>query len=103
LGGQHYCGGNLSEASAAVFAATAREWFIPERTWVDEADGDRMECVALDRAADSDGWLSAVRSDRVIVTQFGDEASTWPRVGRQPSCSCSIFGAAVCSCAGSDA
>jgi protein-L-isoaspartate(D-aspartate) O-methyltransferase len=90
LGGQYYREGGLSEAWAAVFAATAREWFIPERAWVDEADGEQAQCVALDRATDPDGWLSAVRSDRVIVTQFDDGASTWPRVGRRPSCSCSM-------------
>ena len=74
-----------------MFAATAREWFIPERTWrTRPRGGEQAQCVALDRATDPDRWLSAVRSDRVIVTQFDDGASTWPRVGRRPSCSCSM-------------
>jgi hypothetical protein len=38
LGG-HCDGGSLCEAWAAVFAATPREHFIPERAWVDEAEG----------------------------------------------------------------
>src|SRR5580704_2495222 len=90
LGGQHGDGGSLDQAWAAVFAATPRERFIPERAWVDEADGDQMDCVALDRVTDPDRWLAAVHSDRVIVTQFDDGATTWPRIGRRPSCSCSM-------------
>ena len=44
----------------------------------------------MDRATDPERWLSAVRSDRVIVTQFDDGASAWPRIGRRPSSSCSM-------------
>jgi protein-L-isoaspartate(D-aspartate) O-methyltransferase (PCMT) len=49
-----------------------------------------MDCVALDRATDPERWLCAVRSDRVIVTQFDDGATTWPRIGRRASSSCSM-------------
>ena len=90
LGGQRCDGGSLGEAWAAVFAATPREHFIPERAWVDEAEGDQMDCVALDRATDPERWLCAVRSDRVIVTQFDDRATTWLRIGRRASSSCSM-------------
>lgn len=90
LDGQDCDGGSLDEVWAAVFAATPRERFIPERAWVDESEGDQMDCVALDRATDPERWLCAVRSDRVIVTQFDDGMTTWPRVGRRPSCSCSM-------------
>ncbi|WP_253778893.1 methyltransferase domain-containing protein [Goodfellowiella coeruleoviolacea] len=68
-----------------ALAAVRREWFIPDRMWVDLGDGH----VAVDRAAEPDRWLRAVRSDRAIITQWDDGATVWPDTGAHATCSAS--------------
>lgn len=46
--------------------------------------------MALDRISEPARWLSAVYSDRVIVTQFDDGNTAWPEVGYRPTSSCSM-------------
>lgn len=71
-----------------VFRSVLREQFIPDRIWIDEHDDGRD--VALDRISEPARWLSAVYSDRVIVTQFDDGNTAWPEVGYRPTSSCSM-------------
>lgn len=80
----------LPAAWAEAFAAVLRERFIPNRIWVDEGDDDSIECVPLDRTVEPERWRRAVYSNKVIVTQFDDGATEWPRVGYRPTCSSSM-------------
>lgn len=85
--------GGLPAGCAPAFQAVAREWFIPERMWVQEFDGGPYEPV--DRSAEPERWLTNVYSDRVVVTQFDDGATVWPEVGYRPTCSASMPSAVV--------
>lgn len=80
--------GGLPADFRSVLTAVPREWFIPDRMWVREAEDGPY--LALDRAAEPDRWLAAVYSNRVIVTQFDDGATAWPVVGDRPTCSASM-------------
>jgi protein-L-isoaspartate(D-aspartate) O-methyltransferase len=51
-----------------AFTATPRHLFVPDRAW--RLDGGTL--VAIDRRTDPQGWLDAVYSDDVIVTQLDD-------------------------------
>jgi protein-L-isoaspartate O-methyltransferase len=82
--------GKLPAGWASAVAAVRRERFIPDRIWVDEGGDDDIECVPLDRAAEPARWQDAVRSNKVIVTQFDDGATSWPQVGYRPTCSSSM-------------
>ncbi|HXT44544.1 MAG TPA: methyltransferase domain-containing protein [Pseudonocardiaceae bacterium] len=71
-----------------AFRSVLREWFIPDRIWVDEHDDGHD--VALDRATEPERWRTAVYSNRVIVTQFDDGDTVWPNAGYRPTSSCSM-------------
>lgn len=88
LAGQLYSAGNLPAEYRSAFLAVRREDFIPDRMWVQEADGEPYRPV--DRATEPDRWLGDVYSDRVIVTQFDDAQVRWPDVGKRPTCSASM-------------
>jgi protein-L-isoaspartate O-methyltransferase len=76
----------LTDAVRAAMLAVPREQFIPECMWFADDDG---EYHPVDRSEHPDRWAAAVYSDRVLVTQFDDGATTWPRVGRRPTCTAS--------------
>ncbi|PKW13017.1 methyltransferase domain-containing protein [Saccharopolyspora spinosa] len=80
--------GQLSTRCGSAFRAVAREWFVPDRMWVQEVDGGPYE--PMDRSAEPQRWLHNVHSNRVIVTQFDDGATSWPEVGCRPTCSASM-------------
>jgi protein-L-isoaspartate O-methyltransferase len=56
--------------------------------WVQEADDGPYEPV--DRVTEPERWLTNVYSDRVIVTQFDDGLTPWPKAGDRPTCSASM-------------
>jgi protein-L-isoaspartate(D-aspartate) O-methyltransferase len=74
--------GNLPAEFGPLLHAVAREWFIPDRIWVDREP--------IDRASRPHKWLRAVYSNSSIVTQFDDGRTRWPDVGEIPSCSASM-------------
>ena len=80
--------GHLPPAWAPVFRAVDRAGFLPERVWVEEEDNAGYQ--PLDRATDPRRWWRAAYSNRVVVTQFDDGDTVWPRVGRRPTCSASM-------------
>ena len=90
LANQLHASGELPAQWAAAVGAVERKWFIPDRMWVDEGGYENIECVPIDRATEPARWLSAVYSDKVIVTQFDDGTTTWPEVGYRPTCSSSM-------------
>ncbi|GAA4224854.1 methyltransferase domain-containing protein [Actinomadura meridiana] len=53
-----------------AFVAVRREWFVPERAWVNP-DHDAPS-YAIDQQARPDEWMGAVYSDASIVTQVDD-------------------------------
>lgn len=80
--------GNLPAGLGPAFLAVDRASFIPDRMWCQiEDDGPY---VPIDSGSEPDRWTSVVHSDRVIVTQFDDGATTWPEVGHRPTCSASM-------------
>lgn len=62
-------GGQLAANWRPAYDATPRHLFAPDRAGF-IADGGRPEIV--DRADDPDGWMAAVYSERVILTQADD-------------------------------
>ncbi|MEV6912517.1 methyltransferase domain-containing protein [Amycolatopsis sp. NPDC051071] len=80
--------GKFPAECLALLHTVPRELFIPARMWVQEVGDGPYEPV--DRADDSQRWMRAVYSNRVIVTQFDDGATVWPDVGDRPTCSASM-------------
>lgn len=80
--------GALPAEYRAAFLAAARDWFIPDRFWYQSTEED--EDAAIDRKSDPEAWLSAVYSNRALVTQFDDGGTIWPDVGHRPSSSVSM-------------
>ncbi|GGM46517.1 protein-L-isoaspartate O-methyltransferase [Longimycelium tulufanense] len=78
--------GNLPPAWASSLRSVDRARFIPDRAWLDTEAG----VVPIDRGTDPDGWAEAVYSDRVLLTQFDDGSTTWPRIGHRPTSSSSM-------------
>ena len=78
--------GALPAAWGPAFRAVPRAKFIPDHMWVDEGTGYQP----IDRTAESQRWMRNVYTDRVIVTQWDDGATTWPALGRWPTCSASM-------------
>lgn len=74
--------GSLPAGFGPLLHAVRREWFVPERVWVDRKP--------VDRAAEPDAWLGAVYSNTVVVTQFDDGHTCWPQTGEIPTCSASM-------------
>lgn len=74
--------GNLSAEFGHLLHAVRREWFIPDRIWVDRKP--------IGRASQPDMWMRAVYSNSAIVTQFDDGRTQWPEVGEIPTCSASM-------------
>ena len=86
LVGELPAAGALPAGHAPAFRAAPRERFVPDRIWYRHEDAD----IAVDRTAEPEHWLSAVDSDRALVTQFDDGATAWPQVGRVPTSSASM-------------
>ncbi|WP_246257780.1 methyltransferase domain-containing protein [Amycolatopsis anabasis] len=80
--------GDFPAERLSLLNAVPRESFIPSRMWVQEVEDGPYEPV--DRATENERWMRAVYSNRVIVTQFDDGATTWPEVGYRPTCSASM-------------
>lgn len=74
--------GVLPAGFGPLLRAVRREWFIPDRVWVDRKPVDRL--------AEPDTWLRAVYSNTVLVTQFDDGRTRWPETGAIPTCSASM-------------
>lgn len=74
--------GDLPVGFGPLLHAVPREWFIPDRIWVDRKP--------IDRLAQPGKWLHAVYSDTVVVTQFDDGRTPWPQTGEIPTCSASM-------------
>ncbi|WIY01842.1 methyltransferase domain-containing protein [Amycolatopsis mongoliensis] len=85
--------GNFPAECRSALRAVPREDFIPAQMWVQEVDGEDYQPV--DRQVDPERWLRNVYSDRVIVTQFDDGRTAWPKVGDRPTCSASMPSAVV--------
>lgn len=80
--------GDFPAECMRAFYAVDREWFTPERMWVQEFDGGPYEPV--DRSKEPERWLTHVTSNQVIVTQFDDGLTVWPETGYRPTCSMSM-------------
>lgn len=79
--------GELPAGFGPLLHAIPREWFIPDRIWVDRKP--------IDRVAQPVTWLDAVYSNTVVVTQFDDGRTRWPETGDIPTCSASMPSAVV--------
>lgn len=79
--------GDLPAGFGPLLHAVPREWFIPNRIWVDRKPVDRVEQPGT--------WLGAVYSNTVVVTQFDDGRTRWPEAGEIPTCSASMPSAVV--------
>lgn len=79
--------GDLPAGFGPLLHAVPREWFVPERVWVNREP--------VDRAAQPESWWRAVYSDTVVVTQFDDGRTKWPETGQIPTCSASMPSAVV--------
>ncbi|WP_020666057.1 methyltransferase domain-containing protein [Amycolatopsis nigrescens] len=79
--------GDLPNQLRPVMERVDRGCFIPERIWARQDDDGPYR--PIDHQAEPQRWAEAVYSDTVVVTQFDDGRTTWPEVGRQPSCSAS--------------
>jgi protein-L-isoaspartate O-methyltransferase len=73
--------GDLPAGFGPLLESVPREWFVPDRVWVDREP--------ISRTQEPDRWLRAVYSDRSVVTQFDDGGVRWPEVGAIPTCSAS--------------
>lgn len=80
--------GDLPSECAAAFRAVPRERFIPDRVWVQQSPCGPYHPV--DRRTEPHRWRCDVHSDRVIVTQFDDGATSWPCPGYRPTSSASM-------------
>ncbi len=74
--------GSLTAEFGRLLHAVPREWFVPDRIWVDRKP--------IDRASQPGMWMGAVYSDSALVTQFDDGRTQWPDVGEIPTCSASM-------------
>lgn len=79
--------GDFPAGFGPLLHAVPREWFIPDRIWVDRNP--------VDRVAQPGAWLRAVYSNTVVVTQFDDGRTRWPETGETPTCSASMPSAVV--------
>lgn len=66
--------GSMAPDWTTAFTDTPRAQFLPPVIW--PQDQETGECVAVDRAADPDGWHRYACSDMAIVTQWDDGART---------------------------
>jgi protein-L-isoaspartate O-methyltransferase len=78
--------GQLPHGYESLLRGVPREWFTPDRIWVNDGGGYR----AIDRASEPDQWSSVVYQNRAIVTQFNDGRVRWPTIGDRPTCSTSM-------------
>lgn len=67
--------GQVSAEWLAACKASPRHLFVPERAWRVRGRG---ELVAMDRHTDEQGWMDAVYSGDIIVTQLDDGESNGP-------------------------
>lgn len=79
--------GDLPAGFGSLLHAVPREWFIPDRIWVERKPIDRLD--------QPDTWRQAVYSNTVVVTQFDDGRAQWPDTGEIPTCSASMPSAVV--------
>ena len=79
--------GKLPAEFGSLLKTVDRQWFIPDRVWVDREP--------IDRASQPDKWLKAVYANSSIVTQFDDGRTQWPDTGDIPTCSASMPSAVV--------
>ncbi|WP_431874533.1 methyltransferase domain-containing protein [Amycolatopsis sacchari] len=73
--------GDLPAGFGPLLESVPREWFIPDRIWVNRKP--------ISRAAEPERWLAAVYGNQSVVTQFDDGWTLWPEVGAIPTCSAS--------------
>jgi protein-L-isoaspartate O-methyltransferase len=65
--------GHLTQEEwADALLEVPRHWFVPDRAWLRPPTGGNGH--AIDKARDPDGWMAAVYSGNVIVTQINDGA-----------------------------
>jgi hypothetical protein len=64
--------GDLAAGFGPLLRAVPREWFVPERIWVDREP--------IDRGGEAGRWARAVYGDCSVVTQFDDGRTRWPAV-----------------------
>ncbi|MCO1576672.1 methyltransferase domain-containing protein [Crossiella sp. SN42] len=74
------------EAVLGAFARVDRGWFIPRRMWCSPRG---RQPRPVDLLTDPELWRECVYGDTVVVTQFDDGATRWPKVGRVATSSAS--------------